>query len=80
MIMCHMLADTVDELHAMADKIGLKREWYQPKSIPHYDVCQAKRRLAIKNGAHIIKNGKEYCVLISKIKYGKHTGGHDGKI
>lgn len=51
MKMCHMLADTLEELHAMADKLGLKREWFQSHSTPHYDVCQAKRRLAISFGA-----------------------------
>lgn len=51
MIMCHMLADTLAELHAMADRIGLKRAWFQNHRTPHYDVCQAKRRVAIKAGA-----------------------------
>jgi len=51
MIMCHMVADTLDELHAMADAIGVKRKWFQPESRPHYDICQSKRRLAIWNGA-----------------------------
>lgn len=52
MKMCHMLADTLDELHAMADAIGLKRAWFQSHgSTPHYDICQAKRRLAIREGA-----------------------------
>lgn len=51
MKMCHMLADTVEELHAMADRIGLKRAWFQPKSSPHYDVSQEKRKLAIECGA-----------------------------
>lgn len=40
MIMCHMLADTTEELHAMADKIGVARRWYQGD---HYDICKAKR-------------------------------------
>jgi hypothetical protein len=51
MKMCHMMADTLDELHAMANAIGLRREWFQPKSTPHYDVSQSKRRLAIERGA-----------------------------
>lgn len=52
MLMSHMVADTEDELHAMADKIGIARRWYQDRSsTPHYDVCQAKRSLAVEYGA-----------------------------
>jgi hypothetical protein len=45
MVMCHMVADTEAELHAMADRIGVARRWYQGD---HYDVCLAKRALALK--------------------------------
>lgn len=51
MITCHMLADTLEELHAMAERIGMKPEWFQPLSTPHYDVNQERRKLAIKYGA-----------------------------
>ena len=52
MIMCHMVADTLEELHEMADKIEVKRRWFQKESkTPHYDVCKAKRSLAIEFGA-----------------------------
>lgn len=52
MKMCHMLADTEAELHEMADKIGVNRKWYQANaSTPHYDICKAKRELALKHGA-----------------------------
>lgn len=51
MKMCHMMADSLDELHAMADKIGINRKWFQPESSPHYDICQSKKALAIKHGA-----------------------------
>lgn len=59
MIMCHMLADTEQELHSMADKIGVKRKWFQSKSsYPHYDICLSKKKLAIKFGA-VEKSTKE---------------------
>ncbi len=54
MIMCHMVADTPAELHAMAGTIGIQRRWFQapPKaSFPHYDIAQSKRALAIAAGA-----------------------------
>ena len=48
---CHMTADSVDELHAMADKIGLKRFWFQGRNIPHYDLRPSKRQAALLAGA-----------------------------
>lgn len=55
MRMCHMVADTPAELHEMADKIGLRRSWFQDKSsIPHYDVSLSKKALAIMHGAEPI--------------------------
>ncbi|MBK1666540.1 hypothetical protein CKO28_00600 [Rhodovibrio sodomensis] len=53
MLMCHMLADSIDELHAMADRLGLKRAWFQnkPGQVPHYDVCWSNRQKAVKLGA-----------------------------
>lgn len=53
MVMSHMVADTLPELHAMARRIGLKREWFQPGggTHPHYDVSQSKKALAVQSGA-----------------------------
>jgi hypothetical protein len=52
MVMCHMMADTLDELHAMADRIGVARKWLQdvPSGV-HYDIALSKRALAVKAGA-----------------------------
>jgi hypothetical protein len=49
---CHMVADELDELHAMAAAIGMRRAWFQAEaSTPHYDVSLSRRRLAIEHGA-----------------------------
>lgn len=58
LIMCHMVADTEAELHAMADRIGVDRKWYQyPKKsrYPHYDIALSKRALAVEAGAKEIR-------------------------
>lgn len=54
LIMCHMVADSDAELHAMADAIGVdRRHWQAPgrSAGSHYDICLAKKRLAIVLGA-----------------------------
>lgn len=65
MIMCHMMADSLDELHEMADKIGIARKWFQDKPrFPHYDISKGKRALAVEHGA-IEVTGKE---LVKKFR------------
>jgi Protein of unknown function (DUF4031) len=55
MKMCHMVADTEEELHAMADAIGVARKWFQQKpSGDHYDIALSKRMLALSCGAREI--------------------------
>lgn len=54
MVMCHMIADTDAELHAMADRIGVARRWHQAPpeaSHSHYDIALSKRALAVAAGA-----------------------------
>lgn len=53
-IMCHMTADSLCELHDMAVRLAMKRNWFQtpPKaSFPHYDIPERRRELAIRYGA-----------------------------
>jgi len=48
-----MLADSDEELHAMAAKIGVQRKWHQapPRHDSHYDICLSKKALALAAGA-----------------------------
>lgn len=42
----------IEELHQMADKIGLSRRYFQNKKLlKHYDLTERRRKEAIKNGA-----------------------------
>jgi hypothetical protein len=41
-------------LHAFADALGLRREWFQPSGagcVPHYDLTPDKRAAAVQRGA-----------------------------
>lgn len=54
--MCHMFSPDLAELHAMAARLGLKRQWFQSPltmrvSWPHYDIDVASRTLALGFGA-----------------------------
>lgn len=62
MVMCHMWADTDDELLAMADKIGVQRKWIQGHptlsfgkhrnaSWVHFDISLGMKAKALAAGA-----------------------------
>lgn len=70
MKMSHMIADTDEELHAMADRIGVARRHHQGD---HYDICLAKRSLAIAAGA-IEVTTKQLACMVSLRKYGQPMG------
>ena len=64
MVMCHLWADTLDELLAMVDTIGVQRKWIQGHptlsfgkhrnaSWVHFDIALSKKALAVKAGAII---------------------------
>ncbi|MCB5188871.1 DUF4031 domain-containing protein [Methylobacillus caricis] len=51
---CHMVADTLPELHQFAVKLGLKASWFQNESkYPHYDVTVNMRDKALRMGAKL---------------------------
>ena len=51
----HLVSDTsIEELHEFAENLGLRREWFQVKSIPHYDLTGTVYELAIAQGAILV--------------------------
>ena len=48
---CHLFADTVDELHDFARRIGMRRSWFQGGRLPHYDLTASRRARAVECGA-----------------------------
>ena len=59
---CHLTADTEEELHAFAARLGLRRAWYQVGGrkawhwyLSHYDLVPSKRALAVRLGAEEVK-------------------------
>lgn len=54
----HMLASDIDELHALAERIGLRRAWFQDRTFAHYDLTRSKRVAALAAGAVAIEVGE----------------------
>jgi hypothetical protein len=51
----HLFADTTQELHALASRIGLKLAWFQDDGyFPHYDLTAHKQTAAITAGARLL--------------------------
>ena len=49
---CHLLADTRDELHAMADELGIPRRYFQDHPWRwHHDLPAPLRSRAVELGA-----------------------------
>ena len=48
---CHLIGDSIEELIEFAVGLGMKKEWFQPKSSPHFDLTADGRRIAVDNGA-----------------------------
>lgn len=70
MKMCHMIADTSEELQAMAARIGVQGKWVQAAGTPreHFDICQSKKQLALDNGARELGNREFIEVIWAKTR------------
>ena len=56
----HLMADTLDELHAMAERLGVPRRAFQDKrSGAHYDLTEELRGQAVRLGAVAISRHRD---------------------
>lgn len=51
MIMSHMVADTLEELHEMAEVLGVRKYFQDENRRPHYDICRSNVQKALGLGA-----------------------------
>lgn len=53
MVMCHMIAESDDELRTMARAIGVPTRYHQHPGTPrsHFDIAKSKRAAAVALGA-----------------------------
>ena len=64
---CHLVADSVEELITFAVEMGLRAEWFQPRSSPHFDLTREGREAAIQMGA-IELNNREFVTKIRELR------------
>lgn len=85
MVMCHIWADTLEELLEMVDKIGVQRKWIQghpslsfgkhrDASWVHFDISLGRKKRAIELGAILTD---KYGPLEHTAKLDIASGDHD---
>lgn len=61
---CHLLADTRDELHAMAEALGIPRRFFQDHPVRwHHDLPAPLRPRALALGAIEVTRGEVVALL-----------------
>jgi len=63
---CHLAADTLEELHTFARRLGLRRSWFQDHPVlAHYDLTPGRRARAVALGA-VETDGKSLVRLLRR--------------
>lgn len=71
----HLLADTLDELHAFASRLGVPRRSFQDRtSGAHYDIPAALREQAIALGAVPISRHRDRALVRAVIARARQQG------
>lgn len=74
----HLMADTLDELHDFATRLGIPRRAFQDKtSGAHYDVNTELRSIALALGAIPVSRHRDRSVYKAVIARAKAQGRHE---
>lgn len=65
----HLVASDIETLHDFAQKIGLKKSWFQNKKKknkkqPHYDIKSSMLDKAAKHGAVLVQRKELFAFLL----------------
>lgn len=75
----HLMADTLVELHAFAQQLGMPHRAFQDKaSGAHYDITAERREQAIALGAVAISRHRDRALVRAVIRNAKRQGRGDG--
>jgi hypothetical protein len=69
----HLISDhSLQELHLFANKIGLKRLWFQDKpGQPHYDLTTARAIIRAEAAGAVKVDPREIVRLLKEAQYNK---------
>lgn len=52
---CHLTCDgDLEELHAFAKRLQLRKSWFRDGRVPHYDLTTGRRAAALNMGAAFV--------------------------
>lgn len=77
MIMCHMVADSLEELHEMAERLSLRKYFQDKPRKPHYDICLKKKNLALRLGAVEVRS-RELIEILKTLSFNSAKPGDSG--
>jgi len=67
-LVSHMMADTIDELHPMAYALRVSRKWFRSSSIPYYILNREQMQEAIKLGAVHLDSVSDILQLYARLE------------
>lgn len=71
MFLSHMIADSVEELFAFCKVLEIDIKHFQVKpGMPHFDICQAKKKIALSLGKNVKEVDDREIIRICKELYG----------